>query len=235
MKKVVEKVKELNKTSKGKAVLFFAFYFVFFVVVVLIFRFSDRKPLARSEDYEPGNGRVSFYMDNILKNNYIYGYTITLDGVKRQYYGQRYNDTELFEFESRQFFRLGNDFYVKNALWEKSVNPYLFPEFLDMEQMAKVVEAASYQSKTSYEDGRKTYNFLISSNTINKILKNIDSDFLEEPNTLIVGVDGEKNVNKLEMGLDSYCRLNKLCNNSLKIEIEYDMFGEVTKIDNPIG
>lgn len=234
MKGFVEKLKELNKTGKGKAILFFAFYAVFFLIVIFLFRFSSKTPLARSEDYELGTERITFNVYNILKNNYIYGYTVTLDGVKYEYYGQKYDNTEMFETNGKQYYRDGNDFYVKNTLWIKDMNPYLFPDFFEINKISKLMEVATYQSKTSYEDGKIAYNFLISSNSINQILRNIDSDFFEEPNTVTIGVDKEKNVNKIEFSLDSYCSLNKLCKNTLKIEIEYDMFGEVTKIENPI-
>lgn len=235
MKKIVEKIKELNKTSKGKAILFFAFYLCFFLIVILISRFSTRTPFSRTEDYEPGNENVTFHIDDILKSNYIYSYAVTLDGVKSEYYGQKYDDTEMFEFNGRQYYRNGNDFYVRNTLWTKAVNPYLFPEFFDINNISKLMDVATYQSKTSYEDGKKAYNFLLSSNSINQLLKNINSDFLEEPNTVTLEIDDERNVNKIEFNLGSYCTLNKLCKSSLKIEIEYDMFGEVTKIDNPVG
>lgn len=234
MKGFFEKIKELNKTAKGKAFLFFAFYCVFFLIVILISRFSTGTPLNREDDYEPGRDKVSFNIDNILANNYIYAYTVTLDGVKSEYYGQKYDNRELFEFNKKQYYRDGNNFYVKNSLWDKVSNPYLFSEFFDITNISKLMEVATYQSKTSYEDGKKAYNFLISSNTINQMLKNLDSDFLEVPNEITLGVDDSNSVNKIEFDLNSYCTLNKLCKNSLNIKVEYDMFGEVTKIDNPV-
>lgn len=234
MKKILEKIKELNSTAKGKAILFFAFYLIFFLIVVLVSRLGTRTPLAGSGDYEPGNGNVTFYVDKILNNNYIYGYTVSLDGVKYEYYGQKYENTELFKFNNRQYYRTGNDFYVKNTVWEKVPNPYLFAEFFDINQISKVMNVASYDSKISYEDGRRAYTFLLSSNSINQLLNNIDSDFYEEPNIVTLEVDDLKNVNKISLDLDSYCTLNKLCQKTLKVEIEYDMFGEVTKIDNPV-
>lgn len=235
MKNFIERIQEINKTAKGKAVLFFAFYIVFFLVVVLVCRLGSGTTIASGNDYEPGNGNVTLYIDNILKNNYIYSYTVTLDGVKSEYYGQRYDDMELFEFRNKSYYREGNRFYVKNSLWVEGTNPYLFPKFKDIGELSKIIEVANYQSKTSYEDGRKAYNYLISTNTINQLLNGIDSDFLEEPNEITLEADEDKNVKKIELKLNSYCTLNKLCKNSLKIELEYDMFGEVQKIDSPVG
>lgn len=229
-----KKIDDIKKNPKKKALAFFAFYFIFFVLVILFIRFSSRKPLIGSEDYESGRSSAKFSVNSILENNYIFGYEITLDGVTYKYYGQRYDKEELFEYQGHSYYRNGNQFYLQDGVWKPVDNPYLFKEFLDVNQYAILIEQSTYESKTSYEDGRDVYNYLISSNTINQKLYHINSDFLEEPNKISIRVSDEGELNEIEFTLNSYCTLNRLCQKSLKIKLQYDMFGEVKKIDNPV-
>ena len=79
-----------------------------------------------------------------------------------------------------------------------------------------------------------TYNYLLSTNTINKEFYNMVSDFLEEPNQIVVSTDEEKHINQVLFLLDSYCSLNKTCIKNLKIDIQFDQIGKIEKIDKPI-
>lgn len=234
MKKFFELLKEINSTPKGKAFLFFGFYIIFFVVIIIFIRFSSRVPVMHSEDYERGQGSYSFKIDSLLKNNYQYSYVITLDGIDYEYFGKRYKNMELFQFEGNEYFRTEDEYFIKDNLWIKSDNPYKFKEFLDVNNLVNLIKIASYDAKTTYESGKIKYNFLISSNTINQNIYNISSDFLEEPNEIIVSTDEDRNVDEITLNLDSYCKVNKLCNDSLKMKFKYDNFLEV-QFDNPIS
>lgn len=233
MKNFFKLIKDVNSTPKGKALLFFGFYFIFFVVIILFIRFSSRIPVMQSEDYENGQVSYSFKIDNILKNNYVYSYVISLDGADYQYDGQRYKDMEMFQFNNKEYFRKEDEYFIKESLWIKGDNPYMFKEFFDVNNLGLLIDLASYEAKTTYESGKIKYNFLISSNTINQNIYKINSDFLEEPNEVIVSTDEEKNLNEVILDLDSYCKMNQLCQNSLKIKLKYDQFGEV-EFNNPI-
>jgi len=112
MKNFFKLIKDVNRTPKGKALLFFGFYFIFFVVIILFIRFSSRIPVMQSEDYENGQVSYSFKIDNILKNNYVYSYVISLDGADYQYDGQRYKDMEMFQFNNKEYFRKEDEYFV---------------------------------------------------------------------------------------------------------------------------
>ena len=85
-------------------------------------------------------------------------------------------------------------------------------------------------------DGRiiNTYKYLISTNTINKMIYNIDSDFEEVPNDIDIVLDNNSGTNTIKFKLDSFCKLNNKCNESLQIEASYEMFNSVKEIGNPI-
>ena len=54
-----------------------------------------------------------------------------------------------------------------------------------------------------------------------------------EANKIIYSTDKNKDVYQINYLLDSYCLLNNLCEKSLKLEIVYDKFGGVSKIEVP--
>ena len=75
---------------------------------------------------------------------------------------------------------------------------------------------------------------MLSSNTINSLIYKIDSDYDEEPNSLVVGVNQDREVNYILLHLDSYGTLKNISKNSFKLLLEYDLFGEVKEIENPL-
>ena len=233
MKKIVELVKELKKTNRGKAILFFSGYLIFFIFVFLILMFGEKSTTSPS-DYEKGKSS-SVSMSNILSDNYLFTYKINLDGNEYIFSGKRNKGIELFQANNKEYYRNGDSFFVKNGdLWIKSDNPYAFNNFIDSSKISSILELSSVESTTSYEDGRYAVNLLISTNTLNQKFNNLDSDFLEEPNKIVVSTNTSHEVNEIVYDLDSYCKLNNQCTQSLKITLSYDMFGEIKDIENPV-
>jgi len=234
MKKWVELFKELRKTSKGKAILFFGGYLIFFVIVILFVRLSS-KDMTNPDDYQKGNSS-DINIDLLLNNNYLFTYNVVLDNKEYIYYGKRNNDVELFSIGDKTYYKNGDSYFTKNNdLWVKTENPYLFSLFLDSNKINSILEDAYMDSTTDFEDGRKSINMLISTNTINQKFNNIESDYFEEPNTLTIIANKDKVVDEITYDLSSYCTLNKLCQSSLKIKLNYEMFGEIKDIENPVN
>ena len=111
----------------------------------------------------------------------------------------------------------------------------ILSDFLYSDSMVELIKSSFYESKTVYEDGRTTYNLLISSNTINKVLHNVDSDFEENPNKLLLTLDDNGSIKEITMELNSYCTLNKKCQKSLKMTLKYDNYTKIDKIKSPIN
>lgn len=236
MKKGIEIIKELKKTSKGKAILFFGGYLIFFIVVILFVKFSTRSTTLPS-DYEKGKSSgKEISIDKLVENNYLFTYKIVLDGKEYIYNGKRNKDIELFQFNNKTYYKNEDTYFSKNnELWVKVDNPYVFGDFIDSGKIIPIIEMASLESKTTYEDGRSSINMLISTNTLNQKLNNIDSDFFEEPNKITLIANKNNEIDEINYDLSSYCTLNKLCQNSLKITLNYEMYGEIKNIENPVN
>ena len=231
MKNSFKEIKELYKNPRGRALLFFIFYFIFFMFIFLLLRTSNNK--YNSYDYEMGR-QYSFNTSAILNNNYKYYYDIHLDDKDEVITGEKYNDKEMFTYNNKNYYYTNGNYYVKDKEWVETSVPFKYSDFLDAKKVLSLVGLAYYESKTSYESGKNVYNFLISTNTINKEFNKIDSDYDEIPNRLIISTDENNSVNSINIYLDSYCVLNKKCNKSLKINLNFSEFGKVEKIKSPI-
>ena len=232
MKNFIDNIKEFKETKNGAPILFFGFYLLFFVVVVLLIKFGGDKNYMVKE-YE--KGRVAqFNTSLLLGKNYYYDYKVILDGVTYDYYGKRFHDTESFKYNNNEYFRNNSEFYVNNGTWVKCENPYLFYELIDIDNMSKLINSSSFISKDTTEEGKTTYKYLISSNTVNKIIYNIDTDFDEIPNDVEIVIDSTSGTSTIKFVLNSFCMLNGKCNESLSVAASFEMFNSVKEIGNPI-
>lgn len=230
MNKLQETFQNVFKDQTQKTIAFFAFYFVFFVILFLvIFVGGDKNYL--NQDYEKGNSPL----DNkgVLSKNVVYDYKVIVDGVLHDYYGKRYGETEIFKYNNMDYYRERDQFFVNQGTWIKTDNPYQFYEFLDFDLLTSILGNAYFESKLEKENGKVEYHYLISTNTLNKIFYNFDTDLDEVPNSIDVFTDEEYNITKIIYQLDSFCGSIDYCDEHLDIEMNFEMFGGVSAIDNP--
>lgn len=240
MKKKIEQLKEiinnLKKTDRGRALLFFLGYLIFFIIVFIFIQTSSRVNISRS-DYEKGS-LINFNVDKIKANNYSYKYTISIDVNDYEYTGSRNEDLEMFSYNDNNYFRdyKNNKIYKKdNNKWIEINNPNDLDYFTKIDNILEFANSSTYISKTDYESGKVTYNYEISTTTIEKIINDLDIDLDDKPNELIFSSDEEGNVVNIKMKLDSYGKYKKYSKKYLTVELEYDDFSEVDIIKNPIN
>lgn len=231
IKEFLKLIKELSKTSKGRKILFFCGYAIFFLILILVIRFSEEKPY-KDVKYEKGS---SYSIDFKNFDNFSYMYKIRLDNVLTECNGKKNDIQELFEVNGNSYYREDDKYFInKSDLWLKSDNPLEFSYFLELNNINKIIDNATFISKTEYESGKVSYNFEISSNTLNYMISDINTDFDDKPNNIIVNIDENRNINEIKFDLDSYCVNSNQCTNSLDIELYYDSIDEIEEIKSPI-
>ena len=236
MKEIFNKLKDFkDNDEKGKMIFFFGFYVLFFIFLFLLIT-TNRNPDYLLQEYE--NSKVDttplFNSDNIMKQNFMYDYKVTVDGVLYDYYGKRLNKVDSFKYNNLDYYRDDENTFVNQGTWIKTDNPVLFPEFFSEIHLYQIFKQASYESTVSYENGNNDYHLLLSSNTLFDIFYQKNTDYDEIPNEMIVSTDVDNNVTKIVFQLNSYCSVIENCNETLTIEVTYDLFGDIKKIDNPL-
>ncbi len=236
LKKTNNYVKELKKTDKGKAILFFGFYFVFFLVIAVFARSFSGGSYQESDNYTKKD-KISF--DMIEKANYKFYYNIQIDNTVYNYSGLKKDDKELFTYSvdtfTLEYYKRAESYFNKeNDIWIKSDNPYLFREFLSIDSLNNIFVDATYISKEEFDNGEVIYNYMISTNSIIKKLENINTDIDEIPNTFSVVANSSGDVYKIEMNLNSYGKYKGICFEEFSIILNYSDFNNSSEIVSPI-
>ena len=132
-----ELIEEIKKSPKGKAILFFIFYTLFFLIVICTLNFGQ-KDYTKASDYDKGTA-ITHLSKSLLENNYSFTYSITLDDNVYHYVGKKKENFEAFQYLNKNYYRNGNDFYVEEGTWIKCENPYIYSEFLDTKNIDKLI------------------------------------------------------------------------------------------------
>jgi hypothetical protein len=231
-KKFRDLIKKLKKTEKGKSILFFSFWGIFFLVIAILARVLPRGHVYNTSDYIKKN---TFSFASIEKNNYSFSYTVNIDGLVYNYIGIRKDDDELFLFNNLDYYKKNDSYFSKiNEVWVRAENPYLFSDFFNIKNIYDMYTLSTYISKTEYENKDFGYNYKLATETIVKMLENIDIDIEEVPNDLIFTTDSNGTVKKIELILNSYGKYKGLCVNTFVIALNYSDFSSIKEVVSPI-
>ncbi|MBQ6477446.1 MAG: hypothetical protein IJI43_03330 [Bacilli bacterium] len=234
MKDFLKYVKEMRKSEKGRAILFFGFFFIFFLALAIIARLDP----GEAPEYEPAY-TPDVSIDQLLDNNFSYIYTIEADTKTYTVTGKINEGMEEFTYDdgtnSTKYYRNGENYLIyQKDMWVKGSEPTNLFKFFNTKSLNKLIKKATYDSKTDYQSGRVNHHFLISTNTINKVLDKINSDFDEVPNELDVIFNEKKDIEEIKFSLNSYGVNNKLVKKDLTIRLQYDDIGKIGVIKNPL-
>ena len=233
MKNFMKKIKDIKEKPSGNAVLFFGFYFIFFTVLLLILKASS----TGGNNYQSYEMGLQYQIDTsrLLANNYSYTYKITIDDNIYLYEGERYSNIERFTYNDLDYYKNNDTFFVDDVIWKKTSNPNDYGGFVNASNIDTIIGKATFDYKTEYESGKKLYSFLISTDTINGIIYDLNSDYGDDPNKIEINMNSDGDIDNITWYLDNYCTSTKICKKSMKIECNYDNYGSIKKIDNPIN
>lgn len=218
------------KTPRGKAILFFGGYLVFFIILILLARGTRGEVIGTN--YEPGLP-YSFNMTLLKEGNYHFRYTYQLDQSTVTYEGDRNGDRQLFTDGTKSFFAHGKNYLEQvDGLWIKTETPYVLSQFLDIDTAASLLASATYVSKTQYDDGRTVINFQITTNTLVKKIEGLDIDLDSLVNEIVVSTDAQHKVTQIKYQLTDYCQYKQLATNQATLTLDYSNFGEVLEIED---
>lgn len=227
-------IKELRKTEKGKSILFLSFYFVFFLVIVIFIRVAASNPRLPIEYENTSNGLYTF--DKIFAGNYNFIYTISIDGNTFTFNGMKDGNIESFKYNGIDYYYDGENYYTvdENNIWVIVDNPYIYTDFINFSRLGEVIVDATYISKTELADGKTLFNYLVSSNSMIRVLEGIETDIDEIPNSVVFTASGDNlHLNKLELDFTNYGKYKGICFNNFNITLEYFNFDNV-EIVSPI-
>lgn len=226
-----DKVMAFLKTPRGKAVLFFGIYFIFFIGLAI---FSRVAGTGNSITPQLSVSPYTYSLEQIANHNYHYQYQYLIDGSTITFEGDRNNNKSLFSDGVISYYQK-DDLFMKSqdGLWIKCDNPYIFPLLLDDSVLNTIISSATYVSKTELATGEEEINLQITTTTLVKILDGLDVDLDDPVNTIQLKKDSSGEVVEVRYDFTSYALYHGRCSSSFQLILSYSNFGNVKEIQDP--
>lgn len=226
-----DKVMAFLKTPRGKAVLFFGIYFIFFIGLAI---FSRVAGTGNSITPQLSVSPYTYSLEQIANHNYHYQYQYLIDGSTITFEGDRNNNKSLFSDGVISYYQK-DDLFMKcqDGLWIKCDNPYIFPLLLDDSVLNTIISSATYVSKTELATGEEEINLQITTTTLVKILDGLDVDLDDPVNTIQLKKDSSGEVVEVRYDFTSYALYHGRCSSSFQLILSYSNFGNVKEIQDP--
>lgn len=240
--KFLEFFSVLWSSERGRALLFFCFYALFFIFVASFVRTSHHVASSFPKDEynqsKQKDNSYSYHFTLIEKENYHFRYLVTVGEDVSLYEGDRLDKKELFttshNFLVTSYYRDGDLFVKKqNDLWISSDNPYLFSEFYSVSTIQKVLKQASLSSRTEYSSGEYELKFTISTKLLLKVLTGEDIMLSDDLNEVVLLLDHTQNVVSVRYDLTNYYTYIQKIPQKLHLEFQYSKFGDILEIAKP--
>ena len=236
MKKInFRKIYEYVRDPKNKPVLFFGFYFIFFLVLAILFRMSPNTTNIKTTNKTPKSEHY-YNLGKIEDANYHFKYDYNVNNGLTSFEGDRNGIRQLF---TRKFGDTLNNFYgyrnlfmmENNNTWEKCDSPYVLSELFDVSVIREILDKATFMSKTEFQNKRYSYNYNISTTTLEKIINNNSIDLDDVPNEVSIMMDDNYYVYKIEYKLDSFYKYKDPMSNGFRLTAEFSDFGNIKEIE----
>ena len=117
--------------------------------------------------------------------------------------------------------------------YEVTSELYHFNNITDDNNLSRILKRATLISKTEYETGNISYNYEITTNTIDEILNGTNIDIADVPNKITLETNEEDEVVKITYDLTSYSTYINNMPTTTTITVNYSNFGEIEDIEIP--
>lgn len=228
-----EQILEVIRTPKGKAILFFGVYFVFFIVLAMVAHIGGQGSVLGSTDLKLGD--FSYDLSSIKDGNYNFSYQFLVDQVVTNYSGKHYGNKALFSDGNTNFYQDANLFMKEqDGIWIKSDSPYVLPSLTDVSTINNLINAATYVSKTELATGEQIINLQISTTTLVKHLEGVEVDLDDPINSIELKKNESGEVVQIKYNLDSYAKYKELSINEFRLNLDYSNFGDIKEFNEPV-
>lgn len=232
-------LKDIWKHPRGKAILFFAGYCIFFIILIGSLR-SNRGSTSSNSIENNLNNQVSVHykLDGIASGNYYFSRTETVNGITTIFEGKSNNNrSEVLMSKNNtltNYFMYGGIVIQKiDGIYKVSTQPYTYPNVSVYKYIQAILNQATLISKTDYSVGNTIYYYQISTTTLAKILDQQVVDLEDIPNTIEVETDQNQNVIAITYQLDAYASYYQKTPTTLQIKLAYSNFGQVETLEIP--
>lgn len=227
MKEVIEFLKKLRKTPRGRAAIFFAVSFLFFLFIAIYARVVG--PRAIENMYNSVSIEDTLFGE--LKN-YTYEITINVDGKTTVINGKISDEIEMFTYNNINYYVVENRVYsLKDGQLTITTNPNPYYMITNTNIIKKIINSSYLDSSTTYHDESVVYNYLMDTNKLNEIISKKNTDIESKMNKLVIKVNKDKLIDNINYELLDYCKNNNMCKKNMNIIMKFSNIGSTEKIE----
>ena len=226
-------IKELKKTSKGRDILFLVCFFLFMIFVLIYIRIGNS-----NDNYEalPTTNNIhkidvtneeeinNYTFDNYdVKVNlddeeYLYdisykdGVFIINDKINNKNYKIEYSD----ELSKIIYYELIDGNYV---IIDK---PIRYIDFLRQDILWVIYPDLYHESDTNYVDSKYkiSIDYIVDINNLNRLINKNITDYSTKTDSIKLYFGNNDNLLRVSYDLDNYCRNMNMCKSNLEIDLE---------------
>lgn len=235
VRKVLDLIRELKKTPRGRSFLFFGGYLIFFVVVFAALSVGSNvnRPneldRIREERHEPET-EFNFNFEGIQRQNYEFLFVYQIDEDKVIFEGRK--DRNRSEFTKTtdtilNYIERNNRFFlVLEDEQTEVINPFYYNEFLNIDLLISIIDQSTYVSRTEYADGTANYQFDITTENLIYLVDGIEVGN-ESVNRIEIVVNNEREVQGIILDLSNYAYYR---DGTISVDIHF-MFSNFEEVD----
>ena len=228
-------LKELWKNPKGRALLFFGFYFIFFLVLGISFRASASAPQKNLTLPSQLQENANYSIQDLVNGNYQFTYQENVNGVSKELTGKAYNQMKQVTNNYGNMYFLYSGIVIQrlNDVWQICDNPFYYRQILEEGMLKKTLDAATFESKTLYQNKQTVYRYQISTTTLWDLYQNEKIDIADEPNIIEVYVTENGQVEKIFYNYssdDTYLRKTPM---QTYFTVSYQDYGKIEAFEVP--
>ena len=189
-------------------------------------------------DEKESNINVEYKLDGIETGNYHFTREENINGEITNFTGDKSNNRiegvmtnnntfyNYFIYDSINLIKTTDKYEITNEL-------YHFNNITDDKTIKNIINKSTLISKTEYETGNISYNYEVTTNTIDSILNNTNIDIDMPTNKITLEANEEDEVIKITYDLSSYATYINNTPMTMSISINYSNFGEIEDIEIP--
>ena len=234
--KYIKFFKELSKNKRGRALLFFLFYIIFFVILISMIRGSYNE----TPNFDNNNSNINaiYKLDGIENGNYHFTREENINGEITNFTGDKADNRIEGVMTTNNLFY--NYFIYDNInlikltdKYEVTTDLYHFNNIIDDNMIENVIKKSTLISKTEYETGNTSYNYEITTNTLDNIINNTNIDLDMPVNSISLETNEDDEVIKITYDLSSYATYINNIPTTTTITINYSNFDRIENIEIP--
>ncbi len=234
--KYIKFFKELSKNKRGRALLFFLFYIIFFVILISMIRGSYNE----TPNFDNNNSNINaiYKLDGIENGNYHFTREENINGEITNFTGDKADNRIEGVMTTNNLFY--NYFIYDNInlikltdKYEVTTDLYHFNNITDDNMIENVIKKSTLISKTEYETGNTSYNYEITTNTLDNIINNTNIDLDMPVNSISLETNEDDEVIKITYDLSSYATYINNIPTTTTITINYSNFDRIENIEIP--